>query len=109
VQDIELAADSQRVLTKYKFRKRLAAGAEFAFLVRNLWAAVFQKIFGGSTISGLPIAIRRVFVDPSPELFGADAHVRGDCDQIFEERTTALLVVLKTGVGRSEFHGLRVL
>jgi hypothetical protein len=66
----------------------------------------FLKIFG-STISGLFIAIRRVFVDPPPELFGAEAHVRGDCDEIFEERITALFVVLKTGVGRSEFHGLR--
>jgi hypothetical protein len=67
-----------------------------------------QKIFGGSTILVLLIAIRRVFVDPPPELFGADAHVRGERDQL-EERTTALLVVLKTGVGRSEFHGLRLL
>jgi hypothetical protein len=66
----------------------------------------FLKIFG-STISGLLIAIRRVFVDPPPELFGAEAHVRGDCDEIFEERITALFVVLKTGVGRSEFHGPR--
>src|SRR5262245_27635378 len=75
----------------------------------KLWAAVFQKIFGGATILDLLIAIRRVFVDPPPELSGADAHVRGECDQIFKERTTALLVVLKTGVGRSEFHDLRLL
>src|SRR5262249_5150859 len=75
----------------------------------KLWAAVFQKIFAGATISGLLIAIRRVFVDPAPELSGADAHVRGQCDQLFKERTTELLLVLKTGVGRSEFHELRLL
>jgi hypothetical protein len=28
-----------------------------------------------------------------------DAHVRDECDQIFEERTTALLVVLKVSGG----------
>jgi len=51
------------------------------------------------------VAIRRVFVDPSPELFSAHAHVRRRCDQLLEERATALFVILKTGVGRNEFHG----
>jgi len=51
------------------------------------------------------VAIRWVFVDPSPELFSARAHVRRWCDQVVEERVTALLVILKTGVGRNEYHG----
>jgi len=59
-----------------------------------------------SQVLGFVIVVMRwVFVDPPPELFSAHAQVRRWCDQLLEERTTTLLVILKTGLGRNGFHG----
>src|SRR5262245_8938635 len=52
-------------------------------------------------LSFVIVDIRRVCVDPSPKLFSVHAHVRHCCDQLLEERIAALLVILKTRVGRN--------